>query len=114
MLFPAYLAGFNLIESFYLAIPHLSWQTIVVGDPLCAPFPRIPPAAAASIQRSIRDHAAGVLLGPSQTLRHRAESGDARGRDRALGQSQRDAPARRPAGGRRRVGGNGQAQSKNP
>ena len=38
ILFPAYLAGFNLIESFYLAIPHLSWQTVVVGDPLCAPF----------------------------------------------------------------------------
>jgi uncharacterized protein (TIGR03790 family) len=40
ILFPAYLSGFNLIESFYLAIPHLSWQTIVVGDPLCAPFAR--------------------------------------------------------------------------
>jgi uncharacterized protein (TIGR03790 family) len=40
ILFPAYLSGFNLIESFYLAIPHLSWQTVVVGDPLCAPFAR--------------------------------------------------------------------------
>lgn len=40
ILFPAYLAGFNLIESFYLAIPDLSWQTVVIGDPLCAPFPR--------------------------------------------------------------------------
>lgn len=40
VLFPAYLAGFNLIESFYLAIPHLSWQTVVIGDPLCAPFGR--------------------------------------------------------------------------
>ena len=40
ILFPAYLAGFNLIEAFYLAIPHLSWQTVVVGDPLCAPFSR--------------------------------------------------------------------------
>jgi uncharacterized protein (TIGR03790 family) len=40
VLFPAYLSGFNLIESFYLAIPHLSWQTVVVGDPLCAPFAR--------------------------------------------------------------------------
>ncbi len=38
VLFPAYLAGFNLVEAFYLAIPHLSWQTVVVGDPLCAPF----------------------------------------------------------------------------
>jgi uncharacterized protein (TIGR03790 family) len=40
ILFPAYVAGFNLIEAFYLAMPHLSWQTVVVGDPLCAPFPR--------------------------------------------------------------------------
>jgi uncharacterized protein (TIGR03790 family) len=40
ILFPAYLGGFNLAESFYLAMPFLSWQTIVVGDPLCAPFSR--------------------------------------------------------------------------
>lgn len=40
ILFLAYLSGFNLIESFYLAMPHLSWQTVVIGDPLCAPFPR--------------------------------------------------------------------------
>ncbi len=38
ILFPAYLGGFNLVEAFYLAVPHLSWQTVVVGDPLCAPF----------------------------------------------------------------------------
>jgi tetratricopeptide (TPR) repeat protein len=35
ILFPAYLAGFNLAETFYLATPSLSWTTIVVGDPLC-------------------------------------------------------------------------------
>jgi len=40
ILFPAYVAGFNLAESFYLAMPYLSWHTVVVGDPLCAPFPR--------------------------------------------------------------------------
>ena len=40
ILFPAYTRGFNLIESFYLAMPYLSWQTVVIGDPLCAPFPR--------------------------------------------------------------------------
>jgi len=40
VLFPAYVAGFNLAESFYLAMPYLSWQAVVVGDPLCAPFPR--------------------------------------------------------------------------
>ena len=44
VLFPAYVSGFNLIESYYLAMPYLSWQTVVIGDPLCAPFPRTPPA----------------------------------------------------------------------
>ena len=32
--------GFSLAEAFYLAVPTLSWQTVVVGDPLCAPFGR--------------------------------------------------------------------------
>ena len=40
ILFPAYLGGSNLVEAFYAAMPHLSWQTVVVGDPLCAPFRR--------------------------------------------------------------------------
>ena len=34
-LLPAYFAGRNLAESYYLAIRGLSWQNIVVGDPLC-------------------------------------------------------------------------------
>jgi uncharacterized protein (TIGR03790 family) len=38
ILFPAYLSGMNLAESFYLAMPFVSWQTVVIGDPLCAPF----------------------------------------------------------------------------
>jgi uncharacterized protein (TIGR03790 family) len=38
ILFPAYARGMNLAEAFYLAMPYLSWQTIVIGDPLCAPF----------------------------------------------------------------------------
>jgi uncharacterized protein (TIGR03790 family) len=38
ILFPAYLAGATLAEAFYRALPHVGWQTIVVGDPLCAPF----------------------------------------------------------------------------
>ena len=40
ILFPAYFAGFNLAEAFYLALPALSWQSVVIGDPLCAPFAR--------------------------------------------------------------------------
>jgi tetratricopeptide (TPR) repeat protein len=38
ILFPAYLAGFTLADAYYLAMPHLSWQTVVIGDPLCRPF----------------------------------------------------------------------------
>lgn len=39
---PAYRAGFNLVEAFYLATPFLSWQTVVIGDPLCGPFVTTP------------------------------------------------------------------------
>jgi uncharacterized protein (TIGR03790 family) len=46
VLFPAYLAGFNLAESFYLAMPALSWQAVIVGDPLCAPAQNVPVAPA--------------------------------------------------------------------
>ena len=34
-LLPAYFNGRNLAESYYLSMPSLSWQNIVVGDPLC-------------------------------------------------------------------------------
>ena len=46
ILFPTYVAGFNLAEAFYLSIPYLSWQNVVIGDPLCAPFARAEAAAA--------------------------------------------------------------------
>ncbi len=36
ILLPAYYSGRNLAESYYLAIPALSWMNIVIGDPLCA------------------------------------------------------------------------------
>ena len=42
VLFPAYVSGLNLAESFYAALPLLSWQTVVIGDPLTAPFPGTP------------------------------------------------------------------------
>lgn len=38
VLFPAYLSGFSVVESFYMAMPFLSWQNVVIGDPLCNPF----------------------------------------------------------------------------
>jgi uncharacterized protein (TIGR03790 family) len=33
---PAYFSGRTLAESYYMSIPGLSWQNIVVGDPLCS------------------------------------------------------------------------------
>jgi uncharacterized protein (TIGR03790 family) len=35
ILLPAYFRGRTLAESYYLSIPGLSWQNIVLGDPLC-------------------------------------------------------------------------------
>jgi uncharacterized protein (TIGR03790 family) len=35
VLFPAYLGGRNLAESYWMSIPYVSWMNIVVGDPLC-------------------------------------------------------------------------------
>ena len=34
LLFPAYLSGRNLAESFYVAMPALGWMNVVAGDPL--------------------------------------------------------------------------------
>jgi uncharacterized protein (TIGR03790 family) len=36
LLLPAYYKGRNLAESYYVSIRSLSWQNIVVGDPLCS------------------------------------------------------------------------------
>jgi uncharacterized protein (TIGR03790 family) len=35
LLIPAYLEGRNLAESFYVSLPALSWQIMILGDPLC-------------------------------------------------------------------------------
>ncbi|HYO84674.1 MAG TPA: TIGR03790 family protein [Bryobacteraceae bacterium] len=36
ILFPAWLSGRNLAEAFWVSIPAVSWQNIVIGDPLCS------------------------------------------------------------------------------
>jgi uncharacterized protein (TIGR03790 family) len=41
LLLPAYYHGRNLAESYYLAIRALSWQNIVIGDPLCSLGPPV-------------------------------------------------------------------------
>ena len=33
-----YTAGFTMAESFYMASHFVSWEDIVIGDPLCAPY----------------------------------------------------------------------------
>jgi tetratricopeptide (TPR) repeat protein len=38
ILFPAYVNGFTLADAFYLATPVLGWQSVIIGDPLMAPF----------------------------------------------------------------------------
>ena len=43
LLVDRYTSGFSLAESFYAALPYLSWQNVILGDPLCAPYAQ-PPA----------------------------------------------------------------------
>ena len=38
ILFPAYAAGYNLAEAFYASSRYLGWRSIVIGDPLVAPY----------------------------------------------------------------------------
>ncbi|MBI2842988.1 MAG: TIGR03790 family protein [Armatimonadetes bacterium] len=38
VLFDRYIKGYNVAESFYAACPELFWKSVVVGDPLMAPF----------------------------------------------------------------------------
>jgi uncharacterized protein (TIGR03790 family) len=45
VLFPAYLGGLPLAEAFYRAVPHLGWQTVIIGDPLVRPFGKSIPLA---------------------------------------------------------------------
>jgi PKD repeat protein len=36
--FDAYTDSYNLAESFYQALPYVSWMDIVIGDPKCSPY----------------------------------------------------------------------------
>ncbi|HEY3885031.1 MAG TPA: TIGR03790 family protein, partial [Vicinamibacterales bacterium] len=103
ILFPAYAAGANLAEAFYAAMPYLSWQTVVIGDPLCAPLrkasltdaqidPGIDPATTLPRLFSERRiaaagasvHAAAVAFAHAQAL---AETNDAPGARKALAEA---------------------------
>jgi len=41
ILFDRYTKGYNLAESFYMASPIARWKDVVLGDPLCRPYPKI-------------------------------------------------------------------------
>ena len=38
ILFPYYVAGYNLAEAFYAASAYVGWKDVVIGDPLCTPY----------------------------------------------------------------------------
>ena len=42
VLFDRYTSGYNLAESFFAACPELYWKSVVVGDPLMAPYAQKP------------------------------------------------------------------------
>lgn len=75
ILFPAYLSGFNLAESFYLAMPYVSWQTVVVGDPLCAPFRKGSPVATNDIDAGVDPETELPTLFSSRRVEQLSESG---------------------------------------
>jgi uncharacterized protein (TIGR03790 family) len=100
VLFAAYRAGLSAVESFYRALPFLSWQSVVVGDPLVAPFG--PPSGseqaatpgmlvfwqrrAASLER-VRAHAPSAAVTHALAVAHAeraAELGRAHRLDEAL------------------------------
>jgi tetratricopeptide (TPR) repeat protein len=74
ILFPAYASGFNLAESFYLAMPSLSWQTVIVGDPLAAPFRR-QDAADSELDPGLDDLSELPVLFAARTLKLAARIG---------------------------------------
>ncbi|HRD31230.1 MAG TPA: TIGR03790 family protein [Fimbriimonadaceae bacterium] len=42
VLFDRYTRGYTLAESFYAASPILKWKDLVIGDPICRPYPQKP------------------------------------------------------------------------
>lgn len=42
ILFDRYVHGFTLAESFYAASRMVFWKDVIIGDPLCAPYPYAP------------------------------------------------------------------------
>jgi uncharacterized protein (TIGR03790 family) len=66
ILFPAYLAGASIVEAAYLSMTAVGGNTVVLGDPLCAPFRRTILTSA-----EIEDHADPVTGLPAVYSRQR-------------------------------------------
>ena len=110
ILFPAYVKGLGLVDAFYSAIPFLSWQTVVFGDPFCAPFRTTPPSPEGlapdldsetelpkyfSARRVNFLSSAGVPSGPAKLLL-KAEGRQRLGDNRAASQLLEDATLAEP------------------
>jgi uncharacterized protein (TIGR03790 family) len=39
ILLERYTSGYTMAESFYMASPFVGWQDVIIGDPLCCPYP---------------------------------------------------------------------------
>jgi len=62
LFFRALARGDSLVEAAYYALPVLSWQSVVIGDPLYRPFLVSPAAAAAQAARLPADLAAYAVV----------------------------------------------------
>ncbi len=54
ILFDRYVHGFTLAESFYAASRMILWKDIIIGDPLCAPYPYNPIVDSSGLYPSAR------------------------------------------------------------
>lgn len=52
VLFDRYTQGYGMAESFYAACPNLKWKTVIVGDPLMAPYAS-PPAVSIDLDDTV-------------------------------------------------------------
>lgn len=71
VLFDRYTKGYNLAESFYAACPMLFWKSVVVGDPLMAPYATVPQVTAQFPQNPLTGSAtlAATAVGPNGIAR---------------------------------------------
>ena len=66
ILFDRYTRGFTLAESFYAASPVIRWKDLVIGDPLCRPYPSARPAAARRDTSAAADSVAARAASPGR------------------------------------------------